>query len=57
MSSFYVKYMNYNIYYSNCYILLMEIVMIIIMNNYEVNFFLSPRQGTELTLFEGEGRK
>jgi len=40
MSSFYVKYMNYNIYYTNCYILLKEVIMIIIMNNYEVNFFL-----------------
>jgi len=31
--------------------------MIIIVNNYEVNFFLPPlRQGDELTLFEGEGR-
>jgi hypothetical protein len=34
--------MNYNIYYTNCYILLKEIVMIIIVTNYEVNFFLPP---------------
>jgi len=40
MSSFYVKYMNYSIYYTNCYILLREIVIIIIMNNYVVNSFL-----------------
>jgi hypothetical protein len=30
--------------------------MIIIMNNYEVNFFLHQRQGDELTLLEGEER-